>query len=189
MTESEGIGKLLASAVIGGTASQLNGGKFENGALSAAFGYLFNEAADRIFEKSKREVVAVEAGVVVQIGWENPEKQNQGFGFRIKIRNIDGDTIWIYAHMEPTTKLYEGMLVLEGDVIGRYSMTINGNSTGPHLHLEARDERNQPYLDQGDVMPVPGGRLSSGIQAHRQVRTNNGLQSRPHNGTDWVATP
>ncbi len=34
-----------ASAIIGGTASTLSGGKFANGALSGAFGYLFNQAA------------------------------------------------------------------------------------------------------------------------------------------------
>ncbi|WP_419618209.1 hypothetical protein, partial [Thiolapillus sp.] len=32
-----------ASAIIGGTASTLSGGKFANGALSGAFGYLFNQ--------------------------------------------------------------------------------------------------------------------------------------------------
>ena len=41
----KGPGKLIASAIVGGVASRLSGGKFENGAMSAAFGYLFNEAA------------------------------------------------------------------------------------------------------------------------------------------------
>ncbi|WP_202820318.1 hypothetical protein, partial [Roseateles aquatilis] len=36
------IGGAIASAVIGGTASVLGGGKFANGAETAAFGYLFN---------------------------------------------------------------------------------------------------------------------------------------------------
>ncbi|WP_305801778.1 hypothetical protein, partial [Thiolapillus sp.] len=36
-----------ASAIIGGTASTLSGGKFANGALSGAFGYLFNQVAGR----------------------------------------------------------------------------------------------------------------------------------------------
>jgi len=38
-----GPGKLVASAIVGGIASRLSGGTFENGAMSAAFGYLFNE--------------------------------------------------------------------------------------------------------------------------------------------------
>jgi RHS repeat-associated protein len=36
-------GKLAASAVVGGTASVIGGGKFQNGAITGAFGYLFNE--------------------------------------------------------------------------------------------------------------------------------------------------
>ncbi|SFV02101.1 RHS repeat-associated core domain-containing protein [Polaromonas sp. YR568] len=35
--------KLVSHAIVGGTASVLGGGKFENGAVTAAFGYLFNE--------------------------------------------------------------------------------------------------------------------------------------------------
>lgn len=36
------VGGTVASAVIGGTASVIGGGKFENGAVTGAFGYLFN---------------------------------------------------------------------------------------------------------------------------------------------------
>jgi hypothetical protein len=39
------IGGTIKHAVLGGTASALGGGKFANGARTAAFGYLFNEAA------------------------------------------------------------------------------------------------------------------------------------------------
>ena len=35
----------ITSAIVGGTASVLGGGKFANGAQTAAFGYLFNECA------------------------------------------------------------------------------------------------------------------------------------------------
>jgi hypothetical protein len=42
-------GKLVATSVIGGFASVAGGGKFENGAVTAAFGYLFNAAAGRAF--------------------------------------------------------------------------------------------------------------------------------------------
>lgn len=37
-------GQYVLAAVAGGTASQLAGGRFANGALTAAFGYLFNQA-------------------------------------------------------------------------------------------------------------------------------------------------
>ncbi len=39
------IGRVVTGAVIGGTASVIGGGKFANGALTTAFGYLFNQAA------------------------------------------------------------------------------------------------------------------------------------------------
>lgn len=38
-------GRLVGSAIIGAVASRLSGGKAENGALTAAFSYLFNEAS------------------------------------------------------------------------------------------------------------------------------------------------
>lgn len=43
------IGNVVASAVIGGTASVIGGGKFQNGAATAAFVYLFNEATRKAF--------------------------------------------------------------------------------------------------------------------------------------------
>ncbi|KNZ32896.1 MAG: hypothetical protein AD742_09335 [Methylibium sp. NZG] len=41
------VGKGLVTALAGGTASVIGGGKFANGAFQAGFGYLFNEAATR----------------------------------------------------------------------------------------------------------------------------------------------
>lgn len=38
---------IYGSAVVGGTASVLGGGKFENGAMTAAFGYLFSQLAHK----------------------------------------------------------------------------------------------------------------------------------------------
>jgi len=49
------VARLAGNAVIGGVASQLSGGKFGNGAVSAAFSYLFNEAGEaRRAERSYR---------------------------------------------------------------------------------------------------------------------------------------
>jgi RHS repeat-associated protein len=44
------------SATVGGAASVLGGGKFENGAITASFGYLFNQAAQGRFGDSLRDV-------------------------------------------------------------------------------------------------------------------------------------
>lgn len=43
----------MVSAVIGGTASKISGGKFANGAQTGAFQYLFNQAAPKIIDSTK----------------------------------------------------------------------------------------------------------------------------------------
>ena len=40
--------KLVATAAVGGAASVAGGGKFENGAVTAAYGYLFNQAVEAL---------------------------------------------------------------------------------------------------------------------------------------------
>ena len=45
-------GRLVGRTIIGAVASRLSGGKAENGAMTAAFSYLLNEAADRIVDKA-----------------------------------------------------------------------------------------------------------------------------------------
>ncbi len=51
----------IAATVAGGTISVIGGGKFENGAMTAAFGYLFNQMASK-------NPVTVQAGISGQIG-------------------------------------------------------------------------------------------------------------------------
>ena len=155
--------------------------------MSGLVQYLFNENGDRLVAKLRRNVSTVETGVVVEAGFENPDNPKQCFGFRIKVRSLDGERTWIYAHMDQTAPVFDGLLVSKGSIIGRYADPSNGNTTGPHLHLEVRDRQNQAILDQGGADPIPGGRMTSGINPSRTLQTNNGLQVRPHNGTDWVA--
>jgi len=44
----------VASAVVGGTASELGGGKFANGAATAAFQFLFNQAATSVQREQQK---------------------------------------------------------------------------------------------------------------------------------------
>jgi hypothetical protein len=181
----------FVSAIIGGTASELGGGKFANGAMTGAFSYLFNEFASRnrsnVYGPLGSTVYAVESGVVTRIGWENPNDQGAGFGFRIYIQSVDSASTWIYAHMDPSIgdRVYEGLLISKGEEIGRYGKPANGNTSGPHLHLELRDARGRP-IEQPAVEPIPGGRMTSPQNPNRTVCTNNGCKTSPHNGTDWV---
>jgi hypothetical protein len=43
----------VVSAIIGGTASKISGGKFANGAQTGAFQYMFNQAAPKIIDSTK----------------------------------------------------------------------------------------------------------------------------------------
>lgn len=54
--------RTAVAAVVGGTASRLGGGKFENGAITAAFAHLFNaeSAAERLFKNSLQHARGVE---------------------------------------------------------------------------------------------------------------------------------
>ena len=46
---------LLGRIAVGAIASKLSGGKAENGALSAAFQYLFNDLGDKLVNQAKRD--------------------------------------------------------------------------------------------------------------------------------------
>ena len=53
----------VVSAVIGGTASEISGGKFSNGAKTAAFQYLYNQAGEFIVDALTREMQTWRAAV------------------------------------------------------------------------------------------------------------------------------
>jgi hypothetical protein len=64
MEADNDLGNVVGAAVIGGTASELGGGKFSNGAVTGAFSYAFNEAlhqaADKQLQKLGRSLTADE---------------------------------------------------------------------------------------------------------------------------------
>ncbi len=55
-TPESGAG-LIVSAAVGGTAAALGGGNFANGAVTAAFGYLFNCGAHDCWDKAKARLI------------------------------------------------------------------------------------------------------------------------------------
>ncbi len=73
------------------------------------------------------EVRALSRGEIIFAGWDGP------YGQRVAIRHWDGTVSW-YAHLSRIVQ--ESGAVEPGTVIGRVGST--GNSTGPHLHLEIR---------------------------------------------------
>lgn len=62
----------VVSAVVGGTAAELGGGKFANGAVTGAFGYLFNQVATSGRDPYERHQIGVKAAIEEkrQLGFE-----------------------------------------------------------------------------------------------------------------------
>lgn len=104
-------------------------------------------------------IVAVESGVVEELGW------NQYGGWRVGIRSFDGKRYYYYAHMRQNRPYHPNMavgaVVRAGDVIGYvgrtgYSTVENTNNiTANHLHWgmelifdeSQKDGPNQIWID------------------------------------------
>ena len=56
------VANTVAMATVAGTASELAGGKFGNGAMSGAFAYLYNELSEQSGEEAKRRLLGTVKG-------------------------------------------------------------------------------------------------------------------------------
>lgn len=104
------------------------------------------------FEAQKWDVVAAAAGEITEwqegmfdqeCGTGEGYNGEQGGGNRIFLKHTDG-TYTRYAHLKKgslTTKKI-GDFVVEGEYLGKIGSS--GNSSGPHLHFEVRDQNNNP---------------------------------------------
>lgn len=91
-------------------------------------------------------VYAMASGSCYMAGWENPNNDKQGFGLRIWQESvIEGKTIYFwYGHLskheiKPVEQIKEGQLI-------GYSGN-SGSSTGPHLHVQAREKNTGTLFD------------------------------------------
>lgn len=61
-------GQVVASAVVGGTVSKIGGGRFANGAVTGAFGHIFNQIASNNIQKAQERkqetVIMIEESVL-----------------------------------------------------------------------------------------------------------------------------
>ena len=82
-------------------------------------------------------------GRILQVGWENPKNEKQGFGYRI-IQEFkrDGEK-WLlyYGHLSLSYMATSGDEAETGQIIANSGNT--GHSTGAHLHVELRNYSNQ----------------------------------------------
>lgn len=75
------------------------------------------------------DVLAAANGLILKASWGAP------FGIHL-IQKVEGQKVWvIYAHLSKSL-VKPGMTVVKGQHIGESGNS--GNSSGPHLHFEAR---------------------------------------------------
>ncbi|MCL1816764.1 MAG: peptidoglycan DD-metalloendopeptidase family protein [Clostridiales bacterium] len=82
---------------------------------------------------SGTDIYAVGAGEVIFRGWLG------GYGQAVMIDH-GGGVVTLYAHMSSFSAYKEGDMVVASNVIGKVGST--GQSTGPHLHFEVRENGN-----------------------------------------------
>ncbi len=95
-----------------------------------------------------------------------------GYGLTVTIDHTGGKSQTLFGHMSELF-VHPGQYVRQGEVIGRVGST--GNSTGPHLHFEVRQQDAQ-----GSWVAIDPGRYLEGSLAQlMQVLRNEPLQLSP----------
>lgn len=91
-------------------------------------------------------ILASEDGTVYFAGWDN-----SGYGNCVILQHPDGKAT-LYAHLRDLPLVKTGQQVKRSQLIGFSGST--GNSTGPHLHFEARTQAGN-YKTHFDPMELP----------------------------------
>ncbi|HYX36174.1 MAG TPA: M23 family metallopeptidase [Oligoflexus sp.] len=114
------------------------------GYISSGFSWRWNRFHKGLDIAARRgtPIVAAQDGKVVFRGWKS------GFGLLVILEHVQGKTY--YAHCQ-TAKVKVGQKVSRGDLIGLVGAT--GQSRGPHLHFEYRDNYNQPIDPTPFLLP------------------------------------
>jgi len=80
-------------------------------------------------------VFAAHTGIVGRTGLQNATDPTEGYGLRLYIHGLDGDTETIYAHLSKI-QVESGQHVQTGQTIGYTGRTGNvGRETPTHLHF------------------------------------------------------
>ena len=96
-------------------------------------------------------ILASADGTIIYAGWKDG-----GYGYCVFLRHPDGN-MTIYEHLS-SVSVKVGQALSMSDVLGYSGST--GNSTGPHLHFEARDQNNKAF----DPMRLPLISVDDSIQ-------------------------
>ena len=109
------------------------------------------------------QVLASGEGVVMFSGWDD-----YGYGKCVIIQHNDNKAT-LYAHLTGTGVVLR-QKVQQGEVIGLSGST--GNSTGPHLHFEARHKWND-YKTHFNPFDLPMRTVDDSIQHTEQTEPDN----------------
>ena len=126
-------------------------------------------------------VISLTEGRIFRVGWQNPNNQNSGLGWRISILNSNGRTYDQYGHLDPSSTLAVGTQVLIGDVVGQVANPTNGRLSGPHVHHERRN------VSTGAIVN-PGLETALGYPYRNTSRyqATDSMHANPHQGNDWA---
>ena len=131
---------------------------------SRSYGFKRTHLGNDLMGSVGTPIVAVESGVVENLGW------NQYGGWRIGIRSFDTKRYYYYAHLRKNHPYAEGLeqgsIVKAGDVIGYlgmtgYSIKENVNNINvPHLHFGMQlifdesqvDSPNEIWIDVYNIV-------------------------------------
>ena len=112
---------------------------YDDFGVSRSYGYKRNHKGNDLMTGIGTPIVAVEGGIVEELGW------NQYGGWRIGIRSFDNKRYYYYAHLRKGHpyhySLSKGQPVYAGEVIGYVGMTgysskeNTNNIKSPHLHF------------------------------------------------------
>jgi hypothetical protein len=142
-----------------------------------------NDEDNRRNSEGLANVVPVRSGTVEAAGWQDPDNHDLHMGYRVKIDTGDGYSD-SYGHLTPNSAPAVGTNVVANEtIIGTMADPTNGNSTGPHVHVERRNETTGATVDPGTESPFLGpSEISSG---YRDV--DEGLRGGiQHPGVDHV---
>lgn len=151
---------------------------YDDFGVSRSYGYRRNHLGHDMMGQVGTPVIAVEAGKVAVLGW------NQYGGWRIGINSFDGKRYYYYAHLRQNRPyaegLEEGNIVQAGDVIGYmgrtgYSAEENVNNIDEyHLHFGLQLIFDESQREGNNEIWVSGYELVKFLSANRsEVKRND----------------
>ena len=149
---------------------------------SRSYGFKRTHLGNDLMGSIGTPIVAVESGVVENLGW------NQYGGWRIGIRSCDTKRYYYYAHLRKNHPYAEGieqgMVVKAGDVIGYLGMTgystkenVN-NINVPHLHFGMQlifdesqvDSPNEIWIDVYQIIEFLKQNRSETFMSNKETK-------------------